>query len=233
MIAVTFALAAESRDFVRGIRGTEHRIGRVRVFKGSLGRHEIEVLLTGVGTGIAEERLRSYLENGTPEFFVSSGFAGATTRGYSVGDVILATNRSDPALTALAEKTLAQFTTRSGILFTSREMVDSPLVRADLWSREQAIAIDMETSSIAEICRERGLPLLSLRVLSDTPEEPFPLPAHVLFDLQHQRTMARRLVRYLVTRPSSLVRLIRFSRQIRRARGKMTEALVMLLENSA
>jgi adenosylhomocysteine nucleosidase len=227
MIAVTFALPAESRDFVRRIRGHTNEAG---VIAGSIGKTALEVLHTGVGCAVAERRLRKYLEHSTPDFVIAAGFAGATIHGCSIGDIILASNRSDPSLLASAEKGLARFKPSKGNLFTAPEMIDSAAERADLWSREQAIAIDMETATIADICRENGRRLLSLRVLSDTPEEPFPLPAHVLFDMQRQRTMARRLIRYLVARPSSMVRLIRFSRQIRRARKSLTTALLIVLE---
>jgi adenosylhomocysteine nucleosidase len=228
MIAVTFALPAESRDFVRRIAGRKTDTG---VIAGSSGKLSIEVLHTGVGCAIAEGRLRKYLAHSTPDFLIAAGFAGATSHGCSTGDIILALNRSDPSLLASAEKGLARFKPRKGNLFTASGMIDSATERADLWSREQAIAIDMETATIAGICRESALPLLSLRVLSDTPEEPFPLPAHVLFDMQRQRTMGRRLIRYLVSRPSSMIRLIRFSRQIRRARQSLTTALLSVLES--
>lgn len=230
MIAVTFALPAESRDFIRSIRGRANDAG---VIAGSIGKTAIEVLHTGVGCVVAERRLRKYLERSTPDLVIAAGFAGATTDGCSIGDVILASNHSDPSLLASAETGLARFKPRKGNLFTASGVIDSATERADLWSREQAIAIDMETATIANICRESGLRLLSLRVLSDTPEEPFPLPANVLFDMQRQRTMARRLVRYLVGRPSSMVRLIRFSRQIRRARKSLTTALLTVLDSIA
>jgi len=229
MIAVTFALPAESRDFVRGIGGRKNDAG---VAVGAIGSTVIEVVHTGVGCTVAEGRLRKYLERSTPDFVIATGFAGATRSGCSVGDVVLASNYSEPALLAAAEKALARLKPRKGNLFTASTMIDSAADRAELWSREQAIAIDMETATIAAICREKGLRLLSLRVLSDTPEEPFPLPAHVLFDVQRQRTMARRIVRYLVSRPGSMIRLVRFSRQIKRARKSLTTALFTVLEGA-
>jgi adenosylhomocysteine nucleosidase len=233
MIAVTFALPAESRDFIRRIRGTERREGGARVIAGSIGKTKIEVVHTGVGCAVVEERLRIYLERSAPDFLIASGFAGATGKGCSVGDIILASNRSDPALLASANRSLAQFKVWRGNLVTVPGMIDSAIEREELWSREQAIAVDMETAAMAVLCGQRGLRLLSLRALSDTPEEPFPLPAHVLFDVQRQRTMARGLVRYLVRRPGSMIRLIRFSRQVKRVRKSLTMALLAVLESLA
>ena len=71
--------------------------------------------------------------------------------------------------------------------------------------------------------------MLSVRVLSDTPRHPFPLPAEILFDMERQKTPSLRLLRYLMTHPASIPGLIRFSAQIGRARNSLTGALMALL----
>ena len=84
----------------------------------------------------------------------------------------------------------------------------------------------METEFIARACAEHGVPLLSLRAISDTPRQRFPAPAHVLFNIERQRTSMMRLVLYLCKHPTRLRGLIRFASQIARARETLTEALV-------
>jgi adenosylhomocysteine nucleosidase len=230
MIAITFALPAESRTFMKSLGALKCD---ERVIAGSLGGSEIELVHTGVGIGVAEQRLRAYLEHARPEFLIAAGFAGATTDNGRAGDIVLAPNYSDPTLLAQAEDALAALRPTVGNLFTAPQMLDSAKARAEVWEREKALAIDMETAAISEICRQHKVPLLSLRVLSDTPAEPFPLPAHVLFDVQRQRTIARRLVSYLISRPGSMLRLIRFSRRITRVRRRLSEALLTFLEKTA
>jgi hypothetical protein len=87
----------------------------------------------------------------------------------------------------------------------------------------------METEFIAAACAAHRVPMLSLRVMSDTPSEPFPAPADVLFDLEKQRTNVARLVLYLVTHPGALLRLNAFRRRIALARQSLTSALDKLL----
>jgi len=87
----------------------------------------------------------------------------------------------------------------------------------------------METGAIVAVCNAHGIPLLSLRAISDTPTEPLPAPASVLFDIECQRTVYGRLFAYILRDPASALRLFRFSGRITRVRAALTEALVALL----
>jgi hypothetical protein len=87
----------------------------------------------------------------------------------------------------------------------------------------------METEFIARACAEHGIPLLSLRVITDTPTQPFPAPPSVLFDIQHQRTHIGVLAKFLLAHPRRLPRLIQFARRIALARSILAKALVALI----
>jgi hypothetical protein len=89
----------------------------------------------------------------------------------------------------------------------------------------RAIAIDMETKTITRLCAERSIPVLALRVISDSPAAPFPAPPNVLFDVEAQRTRLAALLAYLARDPASAVRLAKFSQQITSAKTKLADAL--------
>jgi hypothetical protein len=72
--------------------------------------------------------------------------------------------------------------------------------------------------------------MLSLRVITDSLQEPLPAPPPVLFNIEQQRTRFARLLAYLVQHPGAAWRLIHFSRQIAQAREVMTSAIVALLQ---
>ena len=100
------------------------------------------------------------------------------------------------------------------------------------WARETgARAVDMETAWIAAACEAHKLPLLSLRVISDTPSKPLPAPPEVLFDLEKQRPNITRLAAYLATHPAAFTHLRRFRQQIIVARRLLTAALDRLLRD--
>jgi hypothetical protein len=87
----------------------------------------------------------------------------------------------------------------------------------------------METETIAELCAVHELPMLSLRVISDAAEEPFPAPANVLFDLARQKTDFLRLGSYLLTHPGAFSRLNAFRKRISVARKALAGALEKIL----
>ncbi|PYL56944.1 MAG: hypothetical protein DMF31_11550, partial [Verrucomicrobia bacterium] len=72
-------------------------------------------------------------------------------------------------------------------------------------------------------------PLLSLRVITDTPREPFPASPKVLFDIERQRTHLLKLAGFLLAHPNKIPRLIEFARRIARARKILATALVTLI----
>jgi hypothetical protein len=87
----------------------------------------------------------------------------------------------------------------------------------------------METEFIARACAEHGIPLLSLRVITDTPREPFPAPPHVVFDIEQQRTNLLKLAAFFLARPNRVPQLIQFARRIARTRKTLANALVAIV----
>ena len=108
-------------------------------------------------------------------------------------------------------------------------MVDSSEERTRMAQRTGAGAIDMETEEIAKLCSSHGVRLFSVRVISDSLEAGFPAPPEVLFDLDRQRTDIGKLLLHLLSHPATIPRLIKFSRQIAKARDALTAALIALL----
>lgn len=215
MIAVTFAHPSESRDFLRLV-GTRH--------------HELKVLHTGIGAKACRQSIGVFLQNHRFKLVISSGFAGGLDDSLGPGDLLLAENFSNPRLLNEARELIIA---RSGKLATAGRVIEGATERRRLGREHKAVAVDMETECIAEACAAHELPLLSLRVISDTPKKPLPAPAHVLFDLERQRTVGRRMAVYLLTHPLGIVRLIRFSRQLANARADLAKGLKTLVEEFA
>src|SRR6266508_1348924 len=184
MIAITFALPAESQEFLRSLSNKSRgdRNGTLTI-RGKVDDRAIEVFHTGVGEKVCRQRLEKFLsaterirrgeQNQQFDCLISTGFAGALTSG--------------------------------------------------------AAAVDMETEFIARACAAHSVPLLSLRVISDTPRELFPAPANVLFDIERQQTQILKLATHLLTHPTHVPRLVQFARRITRARKILADALVALL----
>jgi len=225
MIGITFALPSESSDLVRRLEQLQRE---ENLLTGKIDNREVAIVHTGVGAKFCNERLEILLHKARPKSVISAGFAGAVADELQVGDLIVAENFSDPGLLASAERILSNHPPRRAKLFTSTSIIDSISERNEIARSSGAAAVDMETGAIVAVCNAHRVPLLSLRAVSDTPQSPLPAPPSVLFDIERQRTNYARLFSYLLREPASILRLLRFAREIARVRTTLTDAIVAL-----
>src|SRR5437588_4678861 len=172
-IGITFALPSESS-------GVRHRLQAIQrhdnLLSGKIAGREVTILHIGVGAKACNARLEILLHKTRPGLVISSGFAGGVSEQLRVGDLILAQNFSDPGLLASTERILRERGPRVVKLFTSTSIVDSVAERNEIARAASAAAVDMETGAIASVCNAHRVPLLSLRAISDTVQQPFPMP---------------------------------------------------------
>ena len=94
-IAVTFALPAESSEFLRRVRDKSARDRNgVRTVRGKIDNRSIEVIHTGVGEKICRQRIGKFLVNQQFDFLISAGFAGSLNHQLQVNDLLVAKNFS-------------------------------------------------------------------------------------------------------------------------------------------
>lgn len=229
MIAVTFALPTESSDFTRLLENpTRVRRAGIEVDQGTLHGQAISVVHTGVGEQSTRARLATFLGEETPAALISTGFAGALHESLAVGDLVLSDNHTAPTLLATAQRALAD-TAKIGTLATAHSVIDSVAARQQIAQETGAAAVDMETEFIAELCAAFGIPMISLRAITDTPSAPFPAPPRVLFNLERQRTEFAPLFWYLFMRPTAIPRFLAFAGRIARCRKTLAAGLDRLL----
>src|ERR1700745_4293081 len=176
MIAVTFALPAESSEFLRRL-GNKSRANRngINIVRGRLNDRMIKVLYTGVGEKACRERLRRFLDDQQFRLLISAGFAGSLNHELQVNDLLVAKNFSTVDLKQ-AQSLFSNVSIHAANLLTAPALIDSSEERKRIERESGASAVDMETEFIARACAAHGIPLLSLRVITAKPEEPFPAP---------------------------------------------------------
>jgi nucleoside phosphorylase len=228
-IAVTFALPAESSEFLRQL-GNKSRADRngVSVFRGTIDHRSIEVIHTGVGENVCRQRIGRFLENQQFDFLISAGFAGSLNHELQVNDLLVAKNFST---VDLKHASLSNVSIHAANMLTVPALIDSGEERERVARESGASAVDMETEFIARACAVHGIPLLALRVITDTPAKPFPAPPSVLFDIQQQRTHIVALARFFLAHPRRMPSLVQFARRISRARKALSNALVRIVRD--
>ncbi len=230
MIAITFALPAESSDFVR-LLTTPVVYARegVESIRGQIHGRSVAVFHTGVGEKSCRTQIENFLRQQQFKYLISAGFAGALDHQLQIGNLLLSENFSSPELLGSPRLDFADNGAFVGKLATVPGIIDSKSER-DRWAAESgAAAADMETAFIRAACAAHRIPMLSLRAISDTPSESFPAPPNVLFDLAKQKTNFARLALYLVTHPGAFMRLNAFRQRVGLARQSLTSALDKLL----
>ena len=232
---VTFALPDESRDFVRLLADPLRLAPRDHLspVAGKLCGHPVVVLHTGVGHAAAcQHRLAAMLETGPFRAAISSGYAGGLAMDLRVADLLLGENHSDPGLLDAARAALRADSPHVGTLLTQPVAAETVAAKSALHADTRALAVDMETAWIASACAAANLPLLSLRVISDAADQPFPVPGHILFDAARQRPRYFALPLYLLLHPARVLPFVRFVRALPAARARLTRALTHLLQSS-
>jgi len=197
----------------------------VRIIRGQIDDRAIEVLHTGVGEKVCRERLGKFLDDQQFDLLISTGFAGALNKELQIGDLLLAKNFSTVDLNE-RRLSLSRLPIHMADLLTAPTLIDSSDERTEIGRTSGSAAVDMETEFIARACAAHGIPLLSLRVVTDTPRELFPAPAHVLFDIVKQRTDLPKLARFFLAHPNRVPSLVQFARRIANARKILATALV-------
>ena len=231
-IAITFALPAESSQFLRQLKNkTRAARNGISIVRGTIGGRSIEVMHTGVGENICGERIAKFLENPQFDFLVSAGFAGSLNHQLHVNDLLVAKNFSTVDVKH-AQSSISGVPIHAVNMLTVPVSIDSKEERERIAGESGACAVDMETQSIARACATHGILLLALRVITDTPTQTFPAPPSVLFDIEQQRTHITALAKFFLARPSRLPRLIKFARRIARARRILANALVEIVSST-
>lgn len=230
MIAVTFALPQESKDFRSALHhaAVDDRRGMVI---GNLGRAEIALGHTGVGFAAATANVRALLAAHAPDYLICTGFAGALDPQLRLGDLVVATNFSAETLLEVCRAVLAGHP-RSffGPLTSQPEASESVAAKSRLAIRTGALAVDMETSAVAEECARAGVPLLAMRVISDVAGSPLPVPMKHWFDLKRQRPRPIALLFYLATHHKQIVPFVRFVSALPKLRAVLARSLIELIE---
>jgi adenosylhomocysteine nucleosidase len=193
-------------------------------------RRQVLALVTGMGA----EATRSALdwlcppsianERSQPSFVIAAGFCGALQPNLHVSDLIvpnavLRDGRSWPACEVHVP--LLEVPHR-GPLLSVDAMVSDPQSKQRLGAMG-AIAVDMESASVAQWCEEHGLPWMCLRVVSD--DEATPVPEALARVLRGGRVSPGRLAAAILRRPTLVASLWRLGRDTRRAARSLAMGL--------
>jgi nucleoside phosphorylase len=176
--------------------------------RGLRGYRQVQIQVSGMGFAAAQQVVERWLQQRPrPHLVVAAGFCGALRPHLRVGDIVCDT----------AVQTVPQ------VLMTPQQK--------QLWaSQTTALAVDLESAAVTEVCQRYGVPCRVIRSVSDTWDQSIP---REVFDCFHdQRLRLLHLLRCLWRRPSLLGELLRLARQSRRAARTLARAVQECVERS-
>jgi adenosylhomocysteine nucleosidase len=199
------------------------------------GRRTVLLLETGVGAASMERALTWLLAGPRiddvpyrPTLVVSAGFSGALASGLHVGDLIVAENVCDgDGVCRPATWPIAVVSYQRGRLLTVPNIVGSPEEKRRLAERSGAVAVDMETGVVADLCAAAGVPFGCLRAISDDADTY--LSESLLTLLQGGGVRPTRLLAAVLRRPTLIAELMRLSAHTRKAARRLAVGLEELL----
>ena len=151
-----------------------------------------DVVQSGIGKADAARAATELILQERPDCIVNSGCAGGVAAGLRMFDIVLGAQTAyhdawcgagslpgqiqgqpqrfdaDPALLRAALSLQREHPLRSGLICTGDQFLATPEDDARvLGIYPDALACDMESAAVAQVCRHYGVPFLSFRLISD------------------------------------------------------------------
>jgi adenosylhomocysteine nucleosidase len=242
-IGLIAAVPHESAALLRCIQ--EWKYTALGPFRGArfefMGR-ECVLVTTGMGLTRAMEGTRALLAATNPQVLVSFGIAGAVNADLRIGDVVVARHacwmdkgkpgsiRPLASLSKQAWEAAAQALQMDGarLLAGTALTTRGSQVVLELPQEMTHPVLEMETSGIAQVASEMGIPLVSIRSISDGPQAPIPFDLEAILDESYNLRKGK-MLGIVLRNPKILLQSRRMRRNSRIAADHAARALVAAL----
>ena len=205
-----FALPDEARPFRKLARAHPHA----------------EILVTGMGARNAECVLRARLAGQRPALVLTCGYAGGLNPALPPLTLLFSAD-APPAIRAALLATGA----RAGTFHCATRVATTAVEKHALFAETNADAVEMESGVIQKICRETGIPCVTLRVISDAAHEDLPLDFNRLTNAEQNLDFLK-LAGAIVRAPGKIPALIALGKRTAAAAKTLASALDHFLRST-
>jgi adenosylhomocysteine nucleosidase len=211
-VGLVLALPIEAgamEDRLQGVLATE--AGGLKFRQGGLRGRNIVLVQSGVGSTAAAKATELLIAGHQPQWVISAGLAGGLQNDLSRGDFLLASEVCNEQQQGLAislqlpaEEAGRKPRVHAGKLLSVDRIVRQPAEKQALGQTHGAMAVDMESFAVADVCRREKTRFLTVRIISDAVTDELP---REIQRLARQKTPAARwgaALGAIVNRPGSL-----------------------------
>jgi len=211
-VGLVFALGIEAGGLIDRLAGVIRIDGAGFVAReGGLAGRRLVVIESGVGAKAAAKSTDALIFGHRPRWVISAGFAGGLDPRLAQGDMLLADRVVDLSGRSLdidlkldRAAVQSQRGVHVGSLLTVDRIIHDASEKRALGQRFGALAVDMETAAVAEVCRREKVRFMAVRVISDAVDHSLPKDIN---HLVQAKTTAGRLgaaAGAILRRPSSV-----------------------------
>lgn len=169
----------------------QSRMSGCEFYSGKVGRHDVIAMQCGIGKVNAAMGTLSLINSFLPDFVINSGVAGGADLSVNVMDVVLSERIAYHDVWCGPESELGQVQglplyfegskrllnlvpdskgIHKGLICSGDQFIDTKEAVQRIKSNfPEALAVDMESGAIAQVCHLSKVPFLALRVISDSP----------------------------------------------------------------
>lgn len=169
-------------------------VGHIDFIEGNLGKKDIVLMKSGIGKVNAAAATVEMIKSFSPDTIINTGLAGGIDKSLSVMDIVIgqetayhdvwcgegneygqiqglpARYAADNTLLNKARAITSDIRIHSGLIVSGDKFITaSDELSAIKEKFPTALAVDMESAAIAQICHLYDRPFLALRIISDTP----------------------------------------------------------------
>ncbi|MGD0751848.1 MAG: hypothetical protein ABSA23_10620 [Anaerolineales bacterium] len=243
-IGIVAAMSQESNALLRLIEQRNRSdLGPYRCYHFRILDRECWLLTSGMVFQHAAQATRTLIDAASPQLLVSVGIAGAVNPDLEIGDVVASSD------TCLIDKEgvrgpFQPLARLSQAAWQAAKMALQPggaslypgtalTTHGTKFIQQQAAqpsnpVLEMETAGIAGVAAQQGLPLLSLRAISDGPRAPIPFSLEKMMD-EHDNLRTGAIIKSILGHPRMLPQLVRMGRNTRMAADNAALALFAAL----
>jgi adenosylhomocysteine nucleosidase len=235
---VVFALGIEAgglEDLLDGvitIRG-EGIVAR----RGGLSGRRVILAFSGPGRQNAAKATDALLAGHRPRWVFSAGFAGGLDPRLRHADILVADRLVDITGNQLPVDLPPEAVTVAtapgvhvGRLLTADHVIRLPEQKHALGHEYNALAVDMETFAVAEVCRRSNVPFLAVRVIHDAVDDHLPRDIERLLAQKSGAAQLGAALGAIVNRPSSVKDLLNLKQRALVASDRLAKFLAALVE---
>lgn len=195
MIGIIFAMKEELDEFLKLVSNiNERKIFDLTFYECNLDDKKLVLVESGVGKVNASRTTQMMIDKMNVEAIFNIGVAGSVSDKVNVLDIVLATKlvqhdfditafnhekgyipnvgvymSTDSKLLDIARSVKVDTNIHEGVIASGDIFVTNPMMSNKIYTKFNALAVEMEASSISQVCYLCKVPYLVIRSISDSP----------------------------------------------------------------